>query len=207
MAVALKVVDLRYLPPADEFLSEREQAVLAGLKLPKRRKEWLGGRFALKILVCAEKKVPFKQVEILAPQEGGKPVLRVLGQKCALAFSITHSHGYAAAGIAPQDKYLGIDLEKIAPRIDAWKDDFFHPSELTEKGDAFLTALWTQKEAVVKLLGTGLAVNSFDVRCVKGAVSFYGKAAEIYRALGSPVIRLKTERAPEGFAFSIAVGK
>lgn len=207
MPVQIKRIDLTQLPPSNDFLSAREQVFLSALKLPKRRKEWLGGRFALKMLVSGAQNVPLAQVELLPHGNSGKPLLSVLGKPCTLPFSITHSHGFAVAAIAPQDKFIGIDLEKIAPRIDAWKESFFHPDELTGAGDAFLTALWTQKEAAVKLLGTGLAVNSFDVRCVGGEVSFYGRALEIYREMGSPKISLSTEFKPEGFAFSVAVGK
>ena len=123
-----------------------------------------------------------------------------------LPFSITHSNGYAVAAIAPQAQYIGIDLEKIAPRINAWKTDFFHPTELTGEGDEFLTTLWTQKEAIVKLLGTGLAINSFEVRCVNGTPQFFGRALQIYQSLGSPAITLETRTLLEGFAFSVAVG-
>jgi 4'-phosphopantetheinyl transferase len=208
MAVELKVVDLQLLPPSEELLSRRESVFLSTLKLPKRRREWLGGRLALKILAGAYFGVALNEVELLAQPDTGKPALWVRGrEEKNLAFSITHSHGYAVAGIAPQEDYLGIDLEKITPRIDAWKKDFFHPSELTAQGDGFLTTLWTQKEAAVKLLGTGLCVNSFDVRCIGGKVSFYARALEVYKALGSPEITLSSPPLLDGFAFSTAAGK
>lgn len=208
MAVALNVVDLQNLPPSEDLLTERESAFFSTLKLPKRRREWLGGRLALKTLVGTHFNVALKQVELVSRENSGKPALWVLGkEEKELPFSITHSHGYAVAAIAPQDNYVGIDLEKIAPRIEAWKADFFHPSELTAQGDDFLTTLWTQKEAAVKLLGTGLAVNSFDVRCIDGKISFYGRALEIYKSLGSPKIELSSPALMAGFAFSIAVGK
>lgn len=202
----LEIVNLDQLPPASAVLSEREQAFLQTFKFPKRRTEWFGGRVALKRALAAVVRVPVKAIEIL-PQEGsGKPQLFIGGEKSALPFSITHSHGYAAAAVAPEDKYIGIDLEKVSPRINAWKTDFFHPTELTADTDDFLTALWTQKEAVVKLLGTGLAINSFDVRCVNGQVQFFGRAAQIYQSLGSPVLSLQTSCLIDGFQFSVAVG-
>jgi len=206
MLCPVELVDLTTLPPATHLLSERELAFFSTLKLPKRQTEWLGGRVALKKLVAAHIRIPFKKIEILPHAETGKPQLLIGGEKSLLPFSITHSHGLAAAAIAPDHLYVGIDLEKTAHRIDAWKQDFFHPSELTGEGDDFLTALWTQKEAVVKLLGTGLAVNSFEVRCIEKKPFFFGRAQKIYESLGTPEIVLDTCALVDGFQFSVAVG-
>ena len=207
MDYLLEVIDLNQLPPADEVLSEREQAFYTTLKLPKRRTEWLGGRVALKKVVGSLVRLPIRKIEILPQEDSGKPQLLLSGEKSTLPFTITHSHGYAVAAVAPTAKYIGIDLEKVAHRIDAWKQDFFHPTELTAETDEFLTTLWTQKEAVVKLLGTGLAINSFDVRCVNGQVQFFGRARKIYESLGCPSITLQNVSLLTGFAFSVAIGK
>ncbi|MBO4675563.1 MAG: 4'-phosphopantetheinyl transferase superfamily protein [Elusimicrobiaceae bacterium] len=207
MDYLVEVIDLATLPPAQDVLSEREQAYYDMLKLPKRKTEWLGGRIALKKVVTKCASYSFKQIEVLPQEKSGKPQLILAGKSHSLPFSITHSHGYAVAAVAPQARYIGIDLEKVAHRISAWKQDFFHPSELTEDTDTFLTTLWTQKEAVVKLLGTGLTLNSFDVRCISGNVQFFGRAQEIYNQLGSPSITLSTTVLISGFQFSVAVGK
>ena len=207
MAYQLEVVDLTNLPPADTLLSAQEQAYFKTLRFPKRRNEWLGGRFALKRVVGRILNTDnLSQVEVL-PQESGKPKLLVGGEVTRLAYSITHSNGFAVAAASADEKYIGIDLEKIEHRIEAWKNDFFHPSELTSEGDEFLTALWTQKEALVKLLGTGLSLRSNEVCCVRGEPRFAGRALEIYKALGAPQISIKTEHWPAGFMFSVAVGK
>lgn len=207
MAYQLEVIDLKTLPPANTVLSEREQAFYSTLKLPKRQTEWLGGRLALKRLVAAAAGLPIQKIEVLPHAENGKPQLLVAGERSKLAFSITHSNGFAAAALSAERTYIGIDLEKIAPRINAWKTDFFHPSELTGESDEFLTALWTQKEAVVKLLGSGLTINSFDVRCVNGEVQFFGRALQIYQSLGSPKITLEARDLLPGFCCSVAVGE
>ena len=205
MSCQIKEVDLNCLPPADEILSERETAFYQTLRFPKRRVEWLGGRFALKELVHAQTGAPMREIEVL-PQPAGKPVLRVAGEKSDLAFSITHSRGWALAALSAAEPFLGIDLEKIEPRLDAWAKDFFHPSELTAGGERFLTALWTQKEAVVKLLGTGLCLNSYDVRCIDGKTFFFGPAQAVYARLGRPRITLQTSERIAGFMFTVASG-
>ncbi|MBQ9970571.1 MAG: 4'-phosphopantetheinyl transferase superfamily protein [Elusimicrobiaceae bacterium] len=207
MPYQVKVVDLSSLPPADGILSEREGAFYQTLRFPKRRTEWLGGRFALKTLVAQILQLTdLREIEVL-PQADGKPTLAVHGQESPLSFSITHSHGYAVAAVSQTYPLIGIDLERIEKRIDAWARDFFHSSEITGEGEEFLTALWTQKEALVKLLGTGLSLNSYEVRCVNGSAQFFDRAAQVYNRLGSPEITLKTEGLVPGFMFSVALGK
>ncbi|MBO7238255.1 MAG: 4'-phosphopantetheinyl transferase superfamily protein [Elusimicrobiaceae bacterium] len=207
MSAKIELVDLTNLPSGETFLSEREQAFFQTLQLSKRRKEWLGGRFALKTLVHAETGAPATEIEVLPQKNSGKPLLYVRGKISTLPFSITHSNGYAAAAITTDAWYIGIDLEKVTHRMDSWKKDFFHPSELVAQDDAFLTSLWTQKEAVAKLLGTGLTIGSFDVRCVEGEVQFFNRALEIYKQLGSPDITLQTPSLIDEFEFSVATGK
>lgn len=207
MVCRIETVDLTSLPPADGILSERERSYFEKLRFPKRRTEWLGGRFALKKAICGL--LPISRLDLIEvlPTEGGKPCLSVKGEKSSLAFSISHSHGFAVAAVSQDDDYIGIDLEKIEHRIEAWAQDFFHPSELSAREDKALTALWTQKEALVKLLGKGLCLNSYDVRFVKGKAEFYGEAHKEYVALGEPEISMQTREYPAGFMLSLASGK
>ena len=207
MAVTLEVVNLLNLPPSDLVLSERENAFYQTLKLPKRRTEWLGGRLALKKLLVSHFGGKQTDFSILAAGGVGKPSIWQGTKPVTIPFSLTHSNGYAIAVVDSTALCVGIDLERIAPRIQAWKNDFFHPSELLAQDDAFLTALWTQKEALVKLLGSGLTINSYEVRCIGGNPQFLGKALQIYQNLGAPQITLTTSsNLLPGFQFSIAVG-
>ncbi len=207
MDYSLEVTALQHLPPASSLLSPVECAFYHTLKLPKRRSEWLGGRLALKKLLVARLGGTWADYTLLAPGGVGKPTVVAGGKPLHIPFSLTHSNGFAVAALAPHARYIGIDLEVIAPRIRAWKESFFHPSELTQETDAFLTQLWTQKEALVKLLGSGLSINSFDIRVVGGRPQFVGRALDIYNALGRPQIQLETRPLRPGFCFSVAVGK
>lgn len=207
MAYTLAVVDLHNLPPAQTVISPQEQAFYERLKVPKRRTEWLGGRLALKQLLGAHFERVLTDFTVLAADGVGKPSVTMMGKAVNIPFSITHSNGFAVSALAPKAKYIGIDLEKITPRIAAWKDQFFHPSERTREDDVFLTSLWTQKEALVKLLGSGLTINTLDVRVVGGKPQLLGRALEIYQSLGSPQITLQTRDLLPGFCFSVAIGK
>ncbi len=205
MAYRLEVVDLKDLPPAHTVLSGAEWAFYQTLKLPKRKAEWLGGRLALKRLLCAHTGGTLTDFTVLAPGGVGKPTITAGEKNLQIPFSLTHSNGFAVATIAPGHKYIGIDLEVVVPRIAAWKNDFFDPAEMTREDDAFLTLLWTQKEALVKLLGAGLTINSRDVRVVDNQPQFFGRALEMYNALGAPQITLETRALLPGFCFSVAV--
>ena len=205
MDYQLEVIDLTNLPPANAVLCEKELDFYNRLKIQKRKTEWLGGRLALKKLLATYTGRPLTDFSILVPVGVGKPVITAEGGEVHIPFSLTHSNGFAVAAIAPDKKYIGIDLEKIASRIRVWKTDFFHPAELSQEDDTFLTALWTQKEAVVKLLGSGLTINTFDVRLVGGIPQFFNRALEIYQSLGSPQITLNTSSLISGFCFSVAV--
>lgn len=207
MPFELNIIDLASLPPAEGFLSEREQALFKAFKFPKRQTEWAGGRLALKRSVGKVLGITdLKTIEVL-PHASGKPEVWIEGGSAPLAHSITHGNGFAAAAADNGVRLLGIDLEKVQPRIAGWAETFFHPSELAGADDTFLTRLWTQKEALVKLLGTGLSVNSFDVRVVNGVPQFYGQALAVYKALGAPQITLQTFPAPNGFVLSAAWAK
>ena len=50
MSYKLKIVDLNNIPAPEEFLSARELKTYNDFKVEKRKKEWLGGRYALKKL-------------------------------------------------------------------------------------------------------------------------------------------------------------
>ena len=205
MAYRLEVVDLTCLPPATDVLCEKELDFYNHLKIQKRKTEWLGGRLALKKLLVAHTGRALAEFCILTPGGVGKPAVSAGGEEIQVPFSLTHSNGFAVAALAPEHQYIGIDLEKTAPRIQAWKDSFFHPTELTRTDDEFLTCLWTQKEALVKLLGPGLTVNTLDVRVVGGRPQFFGRALAVYQALGAPPITLQTRPLVPGFCFSVAV--
>ena len=229
MQYKTQFIKISDLPPADSFLSASESAYVQTLKAEKRKADWLGGRFALKLLLARESgllplcSLP-KEGEVIAPEmsaaalnvlknieivklPSGAPQVFIGSVPDARAVSISHSNGWAVAAVSAPGTRLGIDIEKITHRIDAWAQDFFHPTELAcGQGDEFLTALWTKKEAVVKLLGQGLALNSFEVREVNGEVQLFGRALEVYQQIGSPHITLTTRSVLDGFIFSVALG-
>ncbi len=91
-------------------------------------------------------------------------------------FNISHSHQHVVCALTTNHS-LGIDIEYMNPELE-W-DDFIHtfrPLEWEEiKGNhqKFYT-LWTQKEAVLKVAGTGFSIHpkhvliNKDIACLSG---------------------------------------
>lgn len=107
---------------------------------PKKMTEYLMIRKLLKI-VKPEYKILYQSI--------GKPYLY---PKDAY-ISITHSFPFAS--IAVSKKRIGIDLEKIMPKILKIKHKFLHTNEVpwtqNENEVEFLTVIWVIKEALYKL--------------------------------------------------------
>ena len=70
-------------------------------------------------------------------------------------FFISITHSYPFASLAISKKRVGIDIEKIMPKILRVKHKFLHPTEipwtLNEDEVDFLTVIWVIKEALYKL--------------------------------------------------------
>lgn len=86
-----------------------------------------------------------------------KILYRTIGQPYLLPkdryLSITHSFPFAALAIS--EKRIGIDIERIMPKILRIKEKFIHPSEVSwtlgAKEVEMLTVIWVIKEALYKL--------------------------------------------------------
>jgi len=183
------------------FLGAAERSAYARLKTPKRRGDWAAGRLAAKRLVAGTLgrgtgPEDLRGVEIRS-SESGEPLCE------HFSISISHAPGVAAAALAPKGLRIGVDVEAVASRGRSWLETFAHESELSpglETDPVSQTALWTMKEAVSKLLGTGLSVDLWDIRFLPrgeaeglGALAaaelrLGGRAERAWRDLGAPEI-------------------
>jgi 4'-phosphopantetheinyl transferase len=171
-------------PPAaeaPEWLGPAERRTLASLRFPKRRSDWLLGRYAAKRVVArllAEGsgiEMPLDAFDILA-EPSGAPFVRLPEDGIASpGVTISHSEGRAfcaAWETGDGGASVGVDLEKISTRSSALVRDFFRPEEIAAwealppggARDALATAIWSAKEAVLKALRLGLAVDTRTVR-------------------------------------------
>jgi 4'-phosphopantetheinyl transferase len=139
--------------------------VLSRLRIPKRRGDWLLGRWVAKrALVLSGAAKAEEGVAILASASGA-PEAFVLGHPAEVSLSLTHSHGLAVAAIGPAGSRLGVDLEAIEERTPGFLGDWFSPAEQTfvmeaAAGESALAAtlVWSAKESVLKALREGLRI-------------------------------------------------
>lgn len=180
------------LETPEGWLAPSEAGFLAGLRFPKRRRDWLLGRLAAKRVVQSflagrGTEVPLAAIAI-EREPSGAPLVRINGAPVPELgpgqLSLSHSHGVAVAALSPTPgTRIGVDLERIEPRAAGFVADFLSDDECRQVAragdsrDRVVTTLWSAKEAALKALGTGLDVDTRRVR-----VSL-GDEAEPWRSL------------------------
>jgi 4'-phosphopantetheinyl transferase len=169
MDVRLAFASVADLPAHDGWLSARERAVLAGLTVPKRARDWRLGRWVAKHLAGEVLGAAGVGIEVLAAADGA-PELHVAGRVAPCSLSISHSAGLAMAALGPTDPPVGCDLERVEPRSDAFIDSYLTPSEAhrvraasPERRPLLANATWCAKECVLKASRDGLRRDTRSV--------------------------------------------
>ncbi|MFC5718655.1 4'-phosphopantetheinyl transferase family protein [Streptomyces gamaensis] len=163
----------------DRHLTAREAAHAATLRLPRRRREWLAGRLAVKHAVLAHRRgqgpgrtrapLSTRDVRVDALAHGlraGKPFVELPGPPVEIG--LTHSADFAVAVCGPRP--VGVDLEHariVPPHLRALLEEDADPAA-RDPDRRRLTAMplplrWACKEAVLKYFGFGLRVDPRDV--------------------------------------------
>ncbi|MDE2290561.1 MAG: 4'-phosphopantetheinyl transferase superfamily protein, partial [Elusimicrobia bacterium] len=184
-----------------EALSPAEVAAAAGLKTPKRLREWLAARLAAKRLLrwrLEQSGVYVRPADVsVLNREDGSPYAELPGGAVigGGTLSLTHCAGWGAAAVCEPWALVGVDLETVAPRPKSFLELMAHDSEWApwmEADYAEQTRLWTLKEAAAKLLGTGFSVGFWDIRFPldgeSRALELHGRARERWDALGRPPV-------------------
>lgn len=152
------------VPADDDWLSAVERAVLARLTVAKRRADWRLGRYAAKSLVGAVLDVARERVEICAADDGA-PEAFVDGAPARLSLSLSHRDYVAVAAVAALPTRVGIDLETLETRSDAFVREWLSSAEqaalpsVGEGRDLQVLRCWTGKEASAKVLREGLRLD------------------------------------------------
>jgi phosphopantetheinyl transferase len=172
---------------------------------PRRRRQWLNGRVAVKDAVRAllwnESGFSVLYPKSLRVQnlESGQPVVAAHVRAtftAPLHVSIAHKDrlAVAAAGRTP----VGVDVEAVAPREESFVRTAFTAAETAllpdADRDAWITRFWAAKEAVAKQQGTGLQgrPRDFPVTAVEGERVCIGTAWVETQRRGEYVIAWRT---------------
>jgi 4'-phosphopantetheinyl transferase len=173
-------------PPG--LLAQEELSRFEAFRVPKRRHDWLIGRWTAKHLVrryLAESGAappPLNAILVLADPDGA-PYAACAGtggvERLPVSLSISHSgeHGFCALSNLDQT-VVGVDIEAIEPRPVSLVEHFFTDEEHAavrraepEARDQLITLMWCGKEAILKALRLGLRADTRRVRGEFGALA------------------------------------
>jgi len=159
------------VPPGNEWLSGKENILIEGLHVAKRRAAWRLGRWTAKCAVAAYLKlwVPPAEIEISARPSGAPRVMLATGPAPA-EISLSHRGGGAMCAVAGPDAAIGCDLEIVEAHSPAFIRDYFTDEEQREIARApashqqsLVAALWSAKESALKALQEGLRLDTRSV--------------------------------------------
>lgn len=175
MSVAWHSQGMTDVPPDDGWLSPREAAWVARMRFEKRRSEFRMGRWTAKNAIALFLKRPpspeaLRAIEIdRAPDGAPAPV--VDGRPAPVAISMTDRADQAVCVVSDPGLGLGVDLELVEPRSDAFVADYLTEreqrfvGESPDREDHGLRAnlVWCGKESALKVLRTGLRRDTRSV--------------------------------------------
>jgi phosphopantetheine--protein transferase-like protein len=158
-----------------EFLSFREKLTLSNISHLEKHKEWMAARVVMnQALQCFE--IPYPG--FYKDEYGKSHPMEHIGH-----VSISHTRGLVAA-IYHQNLPVGIDVERIQPKISKLASKFLSKDEIDHIGDdpKKLTMAWSSKEAAYKIFG-------------KKGISLKDNIRIIQEDLNQPIWNLKLESA------------
>lgn len=160
-----QVPPLQDLLPQMGILSPEEQRRAERLQLTGDQRRFLAGRLFLRRLLSGYSGLPAAAIAI-EHSPRGKPYWRDPPQPLqGLQFNLSHSHERVLIALVLQHS-IGVDLEWIrpVPRWQAIARRYFSPAEQAQlancseqERDPLFFRIWTQKEALLKATGSGLA--------------------------------------------------
>jgi 4'-phosphopantetheinyl transferase len=155
------------MPGELTWLGGSERNVLSSMRFPKRRQDWLLGRWTAKKALLSYPRIQARDLylsdfEVLADPDGSPRAL-LRGRPLPVSISISHSHGVALCGIGPIELSVGCDIELVTAQSITVVDDFFSAEEISrlqqsppDRRPLYATLVWSAKESALKVLREGL---------------------------------------------------
>lgn len=138
------------------FVPEEKRERILRQRVKKNADNMLVGAVLTKYMLLKYFQIPFSKQHISYGRYG-KPYLRDYSNAY---FNISHSGQFVACAVS--DCPIGVDIQEIASYHRDVARRVFSPEELSQiesspDRSAEFTRLWTQKEAYLKMLGTGFS--------------------------------------------------
>lgn len=160
-----------------DFLRTEDQTEYSRFKVAKRQNEWISSRITTKkmmVKILNDKKIAIRDIRI-QKETNGRPYIFVDGKgRLNGSFSLSHSQGMVFCGYSDApDMHFGIDLEKIEERKLEFIMDYFTNDEIknyqqctSDQKKEYSTLIWSAKEAALKAIGKGLALDTRKVEVI-----------------------------------------
>jgi phosphopantetheine--protein transferase-like protein len=166
-----------------DFLSPSENERLRQLRFPKRRREWLSGRWAAKnLLILSTQEYARLSLQKISVQNDGQgaPFFSVEGQgQLPMSLSISHRDESVFCAITSMEGVrIGVDIELVETRPASFLEDYFTDREAEtvrqldpDQRARWVTMGWSIKESFLKALGIGLRADTRRIEVMGGMQS------------------------------------
>lgn len=155
---------------AARFLAPEEQAEYRELRHPGRRREWLGARLCLKIMLLRRRAIDDPAEYAVRKDARGRPRVETAAGRPPQGIhdcSLSHKGRFACAcASAAPSRRVGVDIELACARLLRLAPAFVNAEDAAGQDlapELRLAVLWTLKEAYSKAVGLGLGVGLGNV--------------------------------------------
>ena len=165
------MIGFSHIPENFDWLNEAELQQMQGFRFPKKRQDWLSGRWTAKSLLRnifqTSQNIELKDLSI-QNKPSGAPYALHNGKPLDGSISISHRGNYAVTAFSFDPSLsLGIDLELVEEKSQGFIEDYFTKAETYQivhlSSDEQMLAsslLWSGREALVKAHQIGLRVDT-----------------------------------------------
>ena len=163
------------IPSEFGWLSSEERRYLGRLRVDKRRRDWLLGRWTAKSALRRHSLLVDFAVELpdltIRQAADGAPEALLRGRPVPLTLSLSHRADRGLCALTHEGRRVGCDLEVVEQRSPAFLSDYFTAEEQeflrsvpVGEQDRIATLFWAAKESTLKALRVGLRADTRRVR-------------------------------------------